>query len=330
MFMLTGQPASINPVFAGHAAKQLREASDDLKRVFDNLLEIARGNDDGSNTYDRLRAAKTLYDRGFGKVAKNPPSAPAPESESAPKSAQSNNQTDHGSDTPEPTRPVAKLERKLEDSLGPPQAPAPQPTPMPAGAPIPNNVAPGFVPDLVRDAQHYVLEITDYGAELASILMDIHEPDPDDESIRTCHRITAGQMIIERVLGPAVNMDQAAGVAYDPNMDPHSLLRYPADIDPEFTLEELKEADRAAREFTRIMRNGYAEGDEQCESCEDGWLCEYHDPQSECYETPGLVEEDIAVMERYYRNSELIRDRLYKDTAEGGFKIRPRDYVNDT
>ena len=58
--------------------------------------------------------------------------------------------------------------------------------------------------DLVRDSQHYVLEITNYGEELKSILMDIHEPDPDDDSIRSCHRIAAAQMIIDRVLGPAI------------------------------------------------------------------------------------------------------------------------------
>ena len=63
--------------------------------------------------------------------------------------------------------------------------------------------------DLVRDSQHYVLEITNYGEELKSILMDIHEPDPDDDSIRSCHRITAAQMIIDRVLGPAISLQQA-------------------------------------------------------------------------------------------------------------------------
>ena len=45
--MTTAQLSTINPVFAGHAARQLKEATDDLQRVFDNLLEIADGKDSG-------------------------------------------------------------------------------------------------------------------------------------------------------------------------------------------------------------------------------------------------------------------------------------------
>ena len=64
------QTGTINPVFAGYAAQQLQEATGGIDRVFDNLLEIARGNDPSANGYDRLRATKVLYDRGFGKVTK--------------------------------------------------------------------------------------------------------------------------------------------------------------------------------------------------------------------------------------------------------------------
>ena len=43
--------------------------------------------------------------------------------------------------------------------------------------------------DLVRDSQHYVLEITNYGEELKSILMDIHESDRKNrEFIRAMHK----------------------------------------------------------------------------------------------------------------------------------------------
>ena len=193
--MNTEQQSSINPVFAGHAAQQLQEATGGIQRVFDNLLEIARGNDPKANGYDRLRATGILYDRGFGKVTKNTPRTPPPESKQEPESGESNNQTNHSSDISASNRPVARLEQKLDDTLGPPQAPA-QPNEAVPTLSMPD---PTCSPDLVREAQYYVLEITNYGAELASILAYIHEPDPEDTTIRACHRITAGRTIIDRV-----------------------------------------------------------------------------------------------------------------------------------
>ena len=114
------QQSSINPVFAGYAAQQLQEATGGIDRVFDNLREIARGDDPKANGYDRLRATRVLYDRGFGKVTKHQPRTPSPMSERGPQSEESNNHTNHSSDT---NRPVARLEQKLHDTLGPPQAP---------------------------------------------------------------------------------------------------------------------------------------------------------------------------------------------------------------
>ena len=65
------QQSSINPAFARHHSDKLREVTEELHRVFDNLLEIARGDTPNSTGYDRLRATRVLYDRGFGKVARN-------------------------------------------------------------------------------------------------------------------------------------------------------------------------------------------------------------------------------------------------------------------
>ena len=113
------QTGTINPVFAGYAANQLCEATGGIDRVFDNLLDIARGNDPTANGYDMLRATRILYDRGFGKVTRNRPQMPTPQSE------KSNNHTNHNSDIPAPktaaasNRPAAKLEQKLNDTLGP-------------------------------------------------------------------------------------------------------------------------------------------------------------------------------------------------------------------
>ena len=115
--MSTDQQSSINPAFAGHVSDKLRELSGDLHGVFDNLREIARGDDPKANGYDRIRAIKVLYDRGCGKVTRNQARTNA------------NGSANGAAPKPEPRpaaakRPVAQLEQKLDDALGPPQAPA--------------------------------------------------------------------------------------------------------------------------------------------------------------------------------------------------------------
>ena len=338
--MNTAQQPSINPAFAAHAAQQLREATDDLHRVFDNLREIARGNDPKANGYDRLRATRVLYDRGFGKVTKNTPHTPVPGSSRPSKSEESHNHTNHSSDNPQPEpKPaaapklaasnslVSRIEQKLDDILGPPQAPDEPEDREPVLSLSKESIAPGFVPDLVRDAQYYVLEITNYGEELKSILMDIHEPDPDDDSIRSCHRIAAAQMIIDRVLGPASSLQQALDHPYDPAEDPYWALRHPADVDSDATIEELVESDRKNREFIRAM---HKEDDGSCDDCTDEYLCEYHDPDGEFHEYTNITEDDIDMLARAMRNLAFNRDRLYMDRADGRLKLRPRNYIDDS
>ena len=328
------QQSSINPAFAGYAARHLREASDDLQRVFNNLLEIAGGDVSDATGYDQLRATRILYDRGFGKVTRNTPQAPAPESARPPKSGESHNHTNHSSDNPQPEpKPaaapkhaasnslVSQIEQKLDDILGPPQAPEPHETRTPT------EMAQGFVPDIVRDSQYYVLEITDYGAKLADILMSIHEPDPENDTIKQCHRVTAGQMILDRVLGPASNLQYDSGYTYDPTEDPYWAFRHPAEIDSEVTPEELKEADRLTRNFVEGMKQ---EDDGTCDDCTDDYLCEYHDPDGEFYEDANISEEEIDILARAMKNLAANRDRLYMDRQDGRLKLRPRDYIDDS
>ena len=92
------------------------------------------------------------------------------------------------------------------------------------------------------------MEITDYGDELASILMSIHEPDPEDDSIRDCHRITAGMMILERVLGPVADLETPLDHWHD---HPRTQLglQAPAEIDSSVPIQEMIEADRGALQF---------------------------------------------------------------------------------
>ena len=359
--MNTVQQSSINPAFAGYAARHLREASDDLQRVFDNLLEIAGGDVPDATGYDQIRATRILYDRGFGKITRNTPQAPAPESARPPESGESHNPTNHSSDNsqpepakacpepsrragpepesqpeacPEPSRRaplergaeqpkglVSQIEQKLDDLLGPPQAPESSRTRTPT------EIAQGFVPDIVRDSQYYVLEITDYGAKLAAILMSIHEPDPENDTIRQCHRVTAGQMIIDRVLGPASSLQYDSGYTYDPEEDPYWAFRHPAEVDSQLTPEELKEADRLTRNFVKGMKQ---EDDGTCDDCTDDYLCEYHDPDGEFYEDANISEEEIDILARAMKNLAANRDRLYMDRQDGRLKLRPRDYIDDS
>ena len=333
MFMQADtQQSSINPVFAGYAAQQLQKATGGIDRVFDNLLEIARGNDPSANGYDRLRATRVLYDRGMGKVTRNQPRTPSHESRRSPESEESNNHTNHSSDNNRPVaasnRPVAKLEQKLDDALGPPQ------TPIRLHEPGQVPVTPGYIPDLVREAQYYVLEITNYGAELASILAYIHEPDPEDTSIRPCHRITAGQMILDRVLGAIADLEQPLDHWHDPSIEPNWAYKHPAEIDSTIPLEEIIEADRFARKRIEGMRREREEFEEEygdredtgpCEDCYDDDLCEYHLMAEEL----SKPEEEVLMTVRGMRNLQLFADRLYFD-ENGSLRLHPPNHIDDS
>ena len=157
--------------------------------------------------------------------------------------------------------------------------------------------------------------------------MSIHEPDPEDDSIRQCHRVTAGQMMIDRVLGPASNLQYDLDYTYDPAEDPYWALRHPAEIDSQLTPEELKEADRLTRNFVEGMKK---EDDGECDNCEDDYLCEIHDPESEYYEDGNVTDEEIEILARGMRTIFANEDRLYFDPADGRLKLRPRNYVDDS
>ena len=323
--MTTAQQSSINPVFAGYAAQQLQDAVGGIQRVFDNLLEIARGNDPDANTYDRLRATRVLYDRGFGKVTRTQPRTSSPDSESE----KSDNQKNRSSGiAAESTRPVAKLEQKLDAALGPPQSPIRLDEP----GQLPD--IPGYQPDLVREAQYYVLEITNYGAELASILAYIHEPDPEDASIRPCHRITAGQMILDRILGVVADLEQPLDHWHDPSVEPGWTYKHPAEIDSTIPLEDIIEADRSARKLVEGMRREREQFEEEhgdreetgpCRECGNGYLCEYHEMAEE-FSKP---EEEVVMTARGMRNMGLFRKRLYMD-ENGSLRLRPPQHIDDS
>ena len=326
------QQSSINPVFAGYAAQQLCEAAGGIDRVFDNLLEIARGNDPSANAYDRLRATRILYDRGFGKVTKNPP--PPSNNGSQPKDASPDPEMKPATAAAESGRPVARLEQKLDDALGPSQSPDKRqsgdtpPTRLDEPGHVPD--APGYIPDPAREAQYYVLEITNYGAELASILAYIHEPDPEDTSIRPCHRITAGQMILDRVIGALADLEQPLDHWHDPSLQPAWINKHPAELDSTIPLKDIIEADRIARRFIEDMRKereAFQPREETgpCQECGDDDPCEYHEMAEELIQT----DEEILMTARSLRNLGIFRSRFYLDEYGNG-RLRPPDHVDDS
>ena len=340
------QQSTINPAFARHHSDKLRELTGELHRVYDNLREIARGDTPNSTGYDRLRALRVLYDRGFGKVTKNQAHNSGPGSSRPPESEESGNHTNHSSDIPQPKsaaseRPVVRLEQKLNDELGPPQAPAepqegwepalsgacPEPAEVESkgGLPAPSLDAPNYVPDLVRESQYYIMEITNYGDELAEILFSIHEPDPEDTSIRDCHRITAGMMILERVIGPVADLETPLDHWHDPSLEPNWAYKHPAEIDSTVPVEEMIEADRDAREF---LEDYLQQADSPCEDCDDDYLCEFHDPKSDLYEDPD-DEDGLILTARGMRNLKIFADRLYFD-EHGLLRLHPPPPIDDS
>ena len=334
MFMQAeAQQSTINPAFALYHSDKIREVTDELHRVYDNLLEIGRGDTPNSTGYDRLRATRVLYDRGLGKVARNQARISAgdrPTGEPAPDASPEGKGACPERSAAESKGPVARLEQKLDDTLGPPQAPAEPERGETAlseaseesketqrkGLPAPSPDTPSYFPDLVRESQYYIMEITNYGDELASILMSIHEPDPEDDSIRDCHRITAGIMLIDRVLGPAAELAQSLGHAYDPTEDPNWMTMHPAEIDSEVTPEELMEADRATRE----LLDDYREQIASCEDCTDDNPCDEH----------YMDEDDMLLNARVFRNMHIYGRRIYFDLKRGGVKLHPRGYIDDS
>ena len=84
---------------------------------------------------------------------------------------------------------------------------------------------------------------------MASILAYIHEPDPEDTSIRTCHSIIAGRMILDRVLGAVADLEQPLDYWHDPSLEPNWINKHPADTDSDVPIEKLIEADQAARDL---------------------------------------------------------------------------------
>ena len=194
----TTQQISPNPAL--DFANAVLEETDGAREIIYMLHDIAQGVRENATTNDRMKASGILMDRGLGKCPKQPPvTNPAPASEPDAKEPKADN-------TPDSPRLVTQLDRSLHDSLGPP----------PSAQPEGNTAASSESFDPYSIQQH-ILEITDGCRTLMTVLTDICRA-PDDDSkacpeqrrrIKESHRVKAGQMLIDRLMGanPALVQD---------------------------------------------------------------------------------------------------------------------------
>ena len=170
--------------------------TDNAREIINMLHDIAQGHRENSTANDRIAASRTLLDRGLGKCPRHisPTAAPGPDADPDPESAESDNHTNHSSDTPqtvsrsEPDSPrlVTRLDHALNDSLGP--APSAHSTAtQPVGAslkparPTDSAQTPDlFDPNSIHfSIQQHILDITNNCRTLITALTDICRT-PDD------------------------------------------------------------------------------------------------------------------------------------------------------
>ena len=141
-------------------------------------------------------------------------------------------------------------------------------------------------------------------------------------------------MILDRVIGAVADLEQPLDHWHDPSIEPNWAYKHPTEIDSNIPLEEIIEADRAARQHVEDMRKEREEFQEEfkdredtgpCEDCYDDDLCEYH-LMAEELSTP---EEEIIKTARGMRNLQLFGDRLYFD-ENGSLRLHPPEHIDDS
>ena len=192
----TTQQISPNPAL--DFANAVLEETDGAREIIYMLHDIAQGVRENATTNDRMKASGILMDRGLGKCPKQPP-APGPNPNPAPAPApETNTKEPKVNDEPDSPRLVTQLDRSLHDSLGPP--PSAQPEGNTTASPE------SFDPYSI---QRHILEITDGCRTLMTVLTDICRAPDDDLKVKESHRVKAGQMLIDRLMGanPALVQD---------------------------------------------------------------------------------------------------------------------------
>ena len=215
--------------------------------LIDILHDIAQGIDEDATTHDRITASNILLDRGLGKCPKQM-RIPSTEPERVPESEESDNHTNHSSDTPsdggepalsaaERSRRVTQIKDSLDDSLGPAPS-AETPSISPAGhsraehALVPRHG--GGNPEGRSGASHpdqetsdpssihftiqqHILAITNNGRTLFDTLAEIARAKDDPKACpeprrrtKPSHRARATRILIDRVLGANTALPRSA------------------------------------------------------------------------------------------------------------------------
>ncbi len=191
------QQTTSNPAL--HFANMVRERTNDALDLIDILHDIAQGKDKRATPNDRITAANILLDRGLGKCPKqiDPNPAPTPKSDA-------NDANDVGAIRESPSvpaanpRPVTQIKHALNETLGP----APK-----ADSPLKTNNS------LLKTIQQHILTITNDGQTLCDTLEEIARA-KDDQSVTPYHRARAARILLDRLLGTALETRTAEKKPY--------------------------------------------------------------------------------------------------------------------
>ena len=173
--------------------------TDNAREIIDMLHDIAQGLRQNSTTKDRINASRILLDRGLGKCPKQAPAAtpnptPTPETHNDVGAIRESPPAVPSSE-PKSPRIVTQLDNALHDSLGP----APSTETPPTHSPLSTNHYP--LPFDLYSIQQHILEITNNGRTLMSVLTEICRAPDEDPKVKDSHRVTAGRMLIDRIMG---------------------------------------------------------------------------------------------------------------------------------
>ena len=178
-------------------ANAILEETNGGLEIIDMLHDIAQGVRQNSTTRDRINASRILLDRGLGKCPKQSPVTTDPTPNPAPEPSSHKPKT---TNKPESPRLVTQLDNALHQSLGP----APTAETPTTHSTLSTNHSP-----LQSTIQQHILEITNNGRTLMAVLTNIcRAPDDDPRAcpeprrrVKDSHRVTAGRMLIDRLMG---------------------------------------------------------------------------------------------------------------------------------
>ena len=170
-------------------ANAILEETNGGLEIIDMLHDIAQGVRQNSTTRDRINASRILLDRGLGKCPKQSPVTTDPTPNPAPEPSSRKPET---TNKPESPRLVTQLDNALHQSLGP----APTAETPPTHSPLSTNHSP-----LQSTIQQHILEITNNGRTLMAVLTNICRAPDDAPNVKDSHRVTAGRMLIDRLMG---------------------------------------------------------------------------------------------------------------------------------